>query len=103
MVESTVASNVVFVFIGAILFGALAVFYSVRIIKNNLKTRWFIAPIYVLVVLALALILQVAWIFGLGFFVYFIDTWLTALDDKDAKEEKRRAREENAKKEAENK
>ncbi len=82
--NNIVLSNVIFLIIGSVLFFALAVKYVIDIYRKKLKTRWFIAPIYTMLVMALALITQVAWFFGLGFFIYFIDSGLRSKDKKDA-------------------
>lgn len=87
-------SNTIFLIIGSVLFMALAVMYVVNITKKKLKNRWFIAPIYTLLVMAIALITQICWFFGLGFFIYFIDSKLQSMDKADAKAERMRALEE---------
>lgn len=87
-------SNTIFLIIGSVLFMALAVMYVINITKKKLKNRWFIAPIYTLFVMAIALITQICWFLGLGFFIYFIDSKLRSMDEKDAKAERMRALEE---------
>lgn len=87
-------SNTIFLIIGSILFFALAVMYAVNIFKRKLKNRWFIAPVYTMLVLALALITHVAWVFALGFPIYFIDSKLRSMDKADEADERRRIREE---------
>lgn len=87
-------SNTLFLIIGSVLFFALAVMYARNIFKKKLKNRWFIAPIYTLVVMALALITHVAWVFALGFPIYFVDSKLRSMDKADETAEKRKIREE---------
>lgn len=87
-------SNLLFLIIGSVLFFALAVMYAVNIFKRKLKNRWFIAPVYTLIVMALAMITRVSWVFALGFPIYFIDSKLRSLDKADEAEERRRKREE---------
>ena len=87
-------SNTLFLIIGSVLFFALVIMYVRNIFKKKLKNRWFIAPIYALVVTALALITNVSWVFALGLPIYFIDSKLRSMDKADEADERRKIREE---------
>ena len=87
-------TNTIFLIIGSVLFLMLAAKYVIDITKNHLKNRWFIAPIYLLSVMAIALFLEVSYVFALGFFIYFIDGKLKSMDEKEAKAERIRQIEE---------
>ena len=85
--------NTFFLIFASVLFLALAGKYVYDITKKHLKNRWFIAPIFLLAVMAIALFLEVSYVFALGIFIYPIDGKLKSMDEKEAKAERIRQRE----------